>query len=448
MQNTTHTYQVSELVGELRRLVELSYGSIWIEGEISSLSRPASGHIYFALKDKQAQIKCAMFKTQANKMKAPLNGGDLVRVRGKISVYTARGDLQCIVQEVTPAGQGDLHAQFEALKAKLNEAGLFANERKRVLPPHPSNIGVITSESAAALRDVLSTLERRCKHVPITVYPAQVQGESAASTLCSAINTANQIGKSDVLILTRGGGSMEDLWCFNDEQLAYAIEQSEIPIITAIGHEIDFTIADFVADLRAATPTAAAEMVSQRYLADQQQLPLNWSRLQQAMHHALRTRMQLVDEQQGRLVHPRNRLMLARERIDGLKNRLFGGVKQSLNESNSALQRVTLRLQTHSPSTQVAAYQQRLHNIAEKMQTKQQNALSHYRRGLESIGAQLNAISPLATLQRGYSISRDDKGNILRVADDSQLDAEINVQLSEGALHCRVLKIDEKQNVQ
>ncbi|MFW5824439.1 MAG: exodeoxyribonuclease VII large subunit, partial [Marinobacter sp.] len=253
---------VSELARQVRHLLESSFMQVWVEGELSSLSRPSSGHWYFSLKDQRAQVRCAMFRGFNQRVRPLPKEGDQVRIRGRVSLYESRGDFQIIVEHMEPAGLGALQQAFDALKARLQAEGLFAPERKKPLPAMPRHIGVVTSPTGAAIHDILIVLGRRCPGIPVTLYPTPVQGQTATASIVAAIQRAVRHGQADVLIIGRGGGSLEDLWCFNEEAVARAIAACPIPTVSAVGHEVDVTIADFVADLRAPTPSAAAEKIS------------------------------------------------------------------------------------------------------------------------------------------------------------------------------------------
>ncbi len=438
MSSEARIYQVSELANEMRSLLEMSYASVWIEGELSTLSTPASGHIYFTIKDDNAQIRCAMFRSQVQRLPFKPSVGEHVKIRGKVSLYTARGDLQCIAQSMEKAGEGELHKAFELLKQKLLQQGLFDQSRKRTLPKFPGNIGVITSESAAALHDILTTLERRCPGVPITVYPSLVQGELASAQLIKAIELANEAQRSDVIILARGGGSLEDLWAFNNEQLAQAIVASKIPIISAVGHEVDFTIADFVADLRAPTPTAAAELVAPDVDGLVQKLAAIQHRMTRQTQRQLENYSQSIDAMQYRLVHPSTRLKEAQIKLEKAAQGLHRSMRQSLVQNQSQIDKLSKRL---DPRLLTQAVQQRQHELhrASSTFTQSFNRLIERRhQQLAHVGESLNLVNPLATLKRGYSITRDADQKIVNSADDSNVGQAVTVQLGEGSLECEV----------
>jgi len=436
-------YQVSDLVDQMRRLMEASYPQIWIEGELSSLSAPASGHLYFSLKDEHSQLRCAMFKNRAAISRYRPKAGDLVRVRARISVYSARGDLQCIVQHIEEAGEGLLQRRFEELKTKLDQAGLFNLAHKQALPGFAKHIGLITSPSGAAVKDVLSTLKRRCPGIPVTIYPAVVQGEDAAAALVSAIADAIQHQRCDVLILARGGGSLEDLWCFNDEALANAIFHCPIPIVSGIGHEVDFTIADLVADQRAPTPTAAAEMLSPDTVQLSKQLrnmavrlPLNVKRTQNRL-------AQNVDVSFRQLSHPRQQLKQNRERLQNKSRQLQRSTLQQLSRVRTEIGQTQHRLKSLSPHNRIEQHKKQSSSLTKRLVSAQRQRIKTDQQHYQIIASTLHAVSPLATLDRGFSIARDKNDAILRRATQSAIDDEISLQLKSGTLQCTVTDVQD-----
>jgi exodeoxyribonuclease VII large subunit len=346
-------YSVSELNSETRELIEGSFPLIWVEGEISNFARPASGHWYFTLKDEAAQVRCAMFRMRNRLIRFTPSNGMQVLVRAQVSLYEARGEFQLIAEHMEEAGAGALRRRFDALKHKLAEEGLFDEERKQPIPEVPLCIGVITSPSGAAIRDVLSVLQRRFPLIPVVVYPVPVQGDGAAQQIARLIKRVNQRKECDVVILCRGGGSLEDLWSFNEEVVARAIDKSRIPIVCGVGHEIDFTIADFVADLRAPTPSAAAELIT----PNQQE----WLDLLKGLQNRLTslTKQALIGQQQRlqwlgkRLQHPRQRLLAQAQRLDELEQRLTKATDHYLRHARAALGALHARLLHYSPAQQV-----------------------------------------------------------------------------------------------
>tara|TARA_R110002126_G_scaffold273866_1_gene418721 strand:+ start:263624 stop:264820 length:1197 start_codon:yes stop_codon:yes gene_type:complete len=398
MTNYSKTLTVSQLNRHVRRTLEEDIGLVFVQGEVSNLSKPASGHCYFSLKDAGAQLRCVFFKNRhtAISKQVLLHGQQLI-LRGTLSVYEARGDYQLIVESVEAAGEGDLYRKYEELKTKLTALGLFDPVRKKTWPAYPNRIGVITSPTGAAIRDVLITLERRFPLADVRIYPCDVQGKQAAPQLVHAIKRANLDASCDVLLLVRGGGSLEDLWSFNDEALAYAIAESVLPIISGVGHETDFTIADFIADHRAATPTAAAEAVT----PDQVQLHAHCTRLHQRLRIAM---TRFLEQQQQHLAYASKHVRAP---------------KYLLQSHSQTLDYLTRQLHSLVPR-----------HLDEKKQILQQLALT------------LHALSPLATLNRGYAIAKQGK-HVLRRSQDVPIGSQLNLQLAEGALTCEVLNYDE-----
>ena len=439
MNHSPTIYQVSDLTNEMRRLMETSYPEIWIEGELSSLSTPASGHLYFSLKDNQSQLRCAMFKGRASINRYHPKAGDLVRVRAKISIYPARGDLQCIVQHIEEAGEGLLQRRFEELKNALNQQGLFDQTHKKNIPAHPKHIGIVTSPSGAAVKDILSTLKRRCPGIPVTIYPATVQGDTASKSIVAAISNAVQHKQCDVIILSRGGGSMEDLWCFNEEQLAKTIFGCPIPVVSGVGHEVDITIADLVADLRAPTPTAAAELISpdtSHLLANLQSMHF---RLPRSMERILQRSAQQVDISARQLVHPSQQLRQKRSDLENITKRLGHSIKRNNSWHQSKLKQCKQRFNT--PRKLVIQKKNKVEALAQRLKLSQNNQFAQLSQKFDSLGEQLNLVSPLATLGRGFSIARDQSDAILRSKNQIKTDQSIEVQLSDGKLDCTVTNI-------
>ncbi len=443
MTDNPRIYQVSELANEMRNLLEMSYASVWIEGELSTLSKPASGHLYFTIKDDEAQIRCAMFRNQVLRLPFTPVVGEQVKIKGKLSIYTARGDLQCIAQSMEKAGEGELFKAFEMLKQKLSQQGLFDHARKRSLPQYPRNIGVISSPSAAALQDILTTLKRRCPGIPITLYPSLVQGDKAAEQLIAAIKLANEAQRSDVLILARGGGSIEDLWGFNNEALAFAIAESEIPIISAVGHEVDFTIADFVADLRAPTPTAAAELVAPDLDSLQQKLLSARHRLLRQTQRVFESYAQNVDAISYRLVHPATRIRNSKEQLQRLGDALNRQFNQQFSLQHNRLLGLGKRLNPQVLRDRVTIREDELARASQALCRTAQRQLKQHQEQLVHAGESLNLVNPLATLERGYSITRDDQQQIVRSASQNLLGKTVSVQLKQGRLECHVEKVLE-----
>ncbi len=439
-------YSVSRLNREVRVLLERGFGTLWLEAEISNLARPSSGHWYFSLKDAGAQVRCCMFRQRNMLCTFAAKDGQKVLVRARIGLYEPRGEYQLVIEHMEEAGLGALQRQFEQLAAKLSAEGLFAPERKRPLPTLPRRIGIITSPTGAAVRDILHVLERRFAAIPVLIYPVPVQGASAAAEIRAAIVMAGLRAECDVLILARGGGSLEDLWSFNDEALARAIIASPIPIITGIGHEIDFTIADFAADMRAPTPSAAAEIVvpdSQEWLMS---LGRSAARLQRALLRTVQSRAERLRWLVGRaaLVSPAARLAQQSQRLDELEQRLSRSMRRLLAERRSALSERRSALWQASPIARVQAAVARHGFLVTRLRSAALAAVRRSRERFVPLLRTLNAVSPLATLQRGYAIVATAEGRILRDAADAAPGSIIEARLARGTVRAKVEKPPEK----
>lgn len=428
---------VSQLNGRARMLLEDVFAQVWVEGEISNLARPASGHLYFTLKDRQAQVRCALFRQNALRVREILRDGLAVRVRGKVSLYEGRGDFQLILDLVEPAGDGALRLAFEALKEKLAAEGLFAVERKRPLPAHPQRIGIVSSPTGAVIRDIVSVFRRRAPQVELTLVPTAVQGREAVAQIVHALELADRQG-FDALILARGGGSLEDLWCFNEEAVARAVAACATPLVSAVGHETDVTIADFVADLRAPTPSAAAELLAPDSSDLQRRLDGLQRRLQLRMQHLLATRRLQLDGLRRRLRHPGERLQQQAQRLDDLELRLRRAMQRHLQDSAERLARLDTRLAAQHPERLLGLLRQRLEHLGERLPRAMQGTLRERRQRLEAAAQTLQAVSPLATLGRGYAILLDDRGRAIRAAAQTQPGQHLHARLAEGGLELRV----------
>ena len=383
---------VSQLNRQAKTLLESGLARLWVEGELSNLARPASGHLYFSLKDKSAQVRAAFFRQRQRGPTIGLKDGDQVLVYGRVSIYEARGDYQLIVEQLEPAGEGALKRQFEVLKKMLAAEGLFDEDRKQELPRMPERIGVITSPTGAAIRDIISILRRRFPSIPVVIYPAAVQGDAAPPELITALETAIRRDECDVLIIGRGGGSLEDLWAFNDEKLARAIAESSIPIISAVGHEIDFTIADFVADVRAPTPSGAAELV----VPDRD----DWLRS-----------------------------------INSLAARIARLGQRAIEDRGQTLDWLARRLAQSSPSATLQRSMSRLGSLRQRLMAGARSSLADNTHRLELAMRGLHAVSPLATLDRGYAIVEDaQSGKVLMSASDTAAGDDIRARLAHGEL--------------
>lgn len=433
---------VSELNHQARHLLESSFMQVWVEGELSGFSRPSSGHWYFSLKDQKCQIRCAMFRGANQRIRTLPREGDQIRIRGKVTLYENRGDFQIIVEHLEPAGLGALQQAFEALKARLQGEGLFDPARKKPIPATPRHIGVITSPTGAAIHDILTVLKRRCPAIPITLYPTAVQGQPATADIVQAIARAQQHGLADVLIIGRGGGSLEDLWCFNEEAVARAIAACPIPTVSAVGHEVDVTIADFVADLRAPTPSAAAEKISPdqqdwlRRLAEQQgRLGQSARRLLQRLHNQL-------GHLSARLRDPRRELLEKAQRMDELELRLNKAIRDRLDQQKQKTDYLIQRMSAQSPRRTLKTVKEQTQQLEERLTLAPRHQLRQKDERLQHIAQTLHVVSPLATLGRGYAIVKDDNDRIVRKAGDLETGSQITARLGHGSVSARVTEIN------
>jgi len=428
---------VSQLNNRARLLLEDVFSGIWVEGEISNLARPASGHIYFTLKDSQAQVRCALFRQNAARVRQALRDGLAVKVRGKVSLFEGRGDYQLILDSVEPAGDGALRLAFEALKEKLGSEGLFASERKVRLPAHPKRIGIVSSPTGAVIRDIVSVFRRRAPHVALTLIPTAVQGREATGQIVRALQLADRQG-FDALILARGGGSLEDLWCFNEELVARAVAACETPIVSAVGHETDVSISDFVADVRAPTPSAAAELLAPDSGDLVQRLASLHRRLQLTIRGRLAREQMRVDGLTRRIRHPGERLRQHAQRLDDLELRLQRALERQVNNRQERLARLQTRLAAQHPGRSLMLLRQRLDSLAVRLPRAMREGLKERRLSLRSQVQTLNAVSPLATLGRGYSILLDEQGRAIRNAAQTHPGQRLKARLGEGELDVRV----------
>lgn len=436
-------FTVTRLNSAVRMILEQDLGLVWLTGELSNLAMPSSGHWYFSLKDLGAQVRCAMFKGNNRRVAFRPQDGMQVLVQARVSLYEPRGDYQLIIESMQPAGDGVLALRFEELKRRLGAEGLFDEGRKRPLPREPRAVGLVTSATGAALHDMLTVLKRRAPDLPVFIYPTQVQGSAAIGQIVAAIALANRRAEVDVLIVGRGGGSLEDLWCFNEEVVARAIANSAIPVISAVGHEVDVTISDFAADLRAPTPSAAAELVAPDQSARAQRLAHLWQRLVQAMNrHQTAARHGFVLLQK-RLDHqdPKRRLEQQSQRLDELSARLQQLLNQRLHQGERRLANLELRLQANSPE-RLLAIGRRRHQLAQErlhaLIAKRQDQASHR---LAMLTARLDGVSPLATLGRGYSITRTQSGDVINRAAQVNAGQTLVTTLAEGHLQVRVEEV-------
>jgi exodeoxyribonuclease VII large subunit len=433
-------YTPSRLNREARVLLERGFPALWVEGEISNLSRPSSGHWYFSLKDEHAQLRCAMFRQRNLLARFTAKDGMHVQVRGRISLYEPRGEYQFIVDHIEEAGEGALRRQFEVLKAKLAAEGLFATERKRSLPRLPRRIGVITSPTGAAIRDILHVLQRRFCAIPVLIYPVQVQGTAASVQIARAIHVASIRRECDVLILARGGGSLEDLWPFNEERVARAIVASAIPIVSGIGHEVDFTIADFAADARAPTPSGAAELVApdcNEWLRNVAGLARRLSSVAQRSLGSHSNRLVWLGrrlEQQ----HPGLGLRQRAQRLDEIEQRLLRSLRHGIAQRQALLLHQSSALRQASPALRVQAATGRLIRLHAEASATMRSRLERLNQRLAVAGGKLNAVSPLATLERGYAIVTDAAGRVLTDAGALKAGDTVQARLARGQFEARV----------
>ncbi|MFW5443705.1 MAG: exodeoxyribonuclease VII large subunit [Methylococcaceae bacterium] len=437
-------YSVSELNRETKHLLSEHFYFIKVEGEISNLSTPSSGHIYFTLKDQKAQVRCAMFKSQQRRLGFKPTNGTRVILSAQVSLYEARGDYQLIADNMQEAGKGDLQLAFERLKTKLLNEGLFDPELKQAIPEIPKQIGIITSPTGAAIHDILTVLKRRFPSIPVLIYPTAVQGEKSKFEITKAIELANQQKKVDVILLSRGGGSLEDLWAFNEECVARAIVKSKIPIVSAIGHEIDFTIADFVADLRAPTPSVAAE----HSVPDQQA----WLSTFQSIEYQLQQiiQRQLLQYQQSlswlsrqlQQQHPGRQYQRHAQTLDNLELRIIRAIKSKINQNKSLLENKNTLLQKHNPVNQITRYQQQQQYLRNRLNMAIKHKLESLQRKHFALIQTLNAVSPLATLERGYAIVSELNTSIV-ISSSQQLSVNdmIKTRLASGEIISQIKEI-------
>jgi len=434
-------YTVSRLNREVRFLLEGNFPAMWVEGEISNFAAPHSGHWYFSLKDANAQVRCAMFRPQNRHLGFLPKDGMQVLMKARVSLYEGRGDFQLLAEHLEEAGEGKLRQEFEALKKRLAAEGLFAPDHKKKLPLFPSKIGVITSPTGAAIRDILSVLKRRYPCAAVIIYPTLVQGDLAAENIVRAINIANQRNECDVLILARGGGSLEDLWPFNEEKVAYAIYRSTLPTISGIGHEVDFTIADFVVDLRAPTPSAAAELIT----PDKNELLETLNQHKRNFLRRIKQQLQQLQQQLSWIQkhlqqqHPKRKLAERAQQLDLFELTLVRLQTQFLNDHHAKLHTLSAKLLGLTPNHHIRDIQHRLSLYQQHLQNNMTSAIQQTQQRFANLAATLDALSPLGTLKRGFAIVTLEKNqHILQRASEAKTGDKVKVQLMEGSLHCRV----------
>ncbi|MDM8547380.1 exodeoxyribonuclease VII large subunit [Candidatus Venteria ishoeyi] len=438
--------KVSELNQKARALLETQFPILWVEGEISNLARPASGHLYFSLKDAQAQVRCAMFRYRAQLNTCQPKNGLQVIVRARVSLYEGRGEFQLIVEHIQAAGEGLLQQRFAALKQRLLAEGLFEAVGKRPLPLLAQGIAIITSASGAAIHDVLSVLQRRFPAIPVYIYPVAVQGENAAGEIISALKKANASSLNDVILLTRGGGSLEDLWPFNDERLARTIASSRLPVVSAIGHETDFSISDFVADARAPTPSAAAELLS----PDVSVWLDSFIRIEQNLIRQLKNKIQFLQQKQAllsaRVQHPQSRLNDFSQRLDNFELRLHHAIHKTLQQNQYRLARQAQHLLDLQPAQQLESLSKQLDYLQARLLREIKQHLQTHQQAAANLGKRLDTVSPLATLQRGYSIVTDARAKkVLHRIEMIKTGQKLQIKFVDGVARCVVesKQIDE-----
>jgi exodeoxyribonuclease VII large subunit len=433
---------VRELVSQIKKLVEKNYDFVWVEGEVSGLRRPGSGHLYFSLKDSDASLRAVLFRHQAAMLRFALEDGLKVLCQGRVSVYGPRGDLQLVVDTVEPQGAGALALAFEQIKKRLEAEGLFAAERKQALPDLPKRIAVVTSPTGAAIRDFLNVLHRRFAGVEVAIYPVLVQGDEAPKQMIQAIEDLTEWAWPEVIVLTRGGGSPEDLWAFNDESLARAIAACPIPIVSAVGHEIDLSISDMVADLRAPTPSAAAELLVKPQAELAGRLAGLSARLVQSGARLIsRRRAELTALSRG-LVDPRRRLADKRLRVDDLLSRAASAMRAGLHDKARDLWSGREGLMEQRPDHRLAVTKARLVELTHRLGGAGVQEITSRRALLDGLNGRLRALSPLAVLGRGYALAIGPDGKVLRDAAQTNVGDVLNLRLAKGALTAEVLEKD------
>ena len=439
-------YSVSQLNQSVRLMLENQLGAVWLTGEISNFSQPVSGHWYLSLKDENAQVRCAMFRMKNLRVSFRPTNGMQVLVRANVSLYEPRGDYQLIIESMHLAGEGLLMQQFEALKLKLAAEGLFAQHLKKNLPHFSKAVGIITSKTGAALQDILHILQRRDPSLKIIIYPTAVQGKDAATDIAQMIELANQRQEVDVLIVGRGGGSLEDLWCFNEEMVARAIFHSHLPVISAVGHETDVTIADFVADVRAPTPSVAAELVSRNQTELLQQLQYRRQRLEIALDRLFAEKRQKLKHLSLRLhnQHPQAQLRIQQQLITQLSHRLQQTLRHHWQKTAENLTALSMRLYKNPLPLRLQQYEQQLAQLKVRLNSHMNLTLSLQQKQLAHLCGKLDSLSPLKVLARGYSITQNQQNFTIRSIKDVNVGEHIKTRLTDGNIISQVIRLEEK----
>ena len=440
-------YSVSQLNQSVRLMLENQLGAVWLTGEISNFSQPVSGHWYLSLKDENAQVRCAMFRMKNLRVSFRPTNGMQVLVRANVSLYEPRGDYQLIIESMHLAGEGLLMQQFEALKLKLAAEGLFAQHLKKNLPHFSKAVGIITSKTGAALQDILHILQRRDPSLKIIIYPTAVQGKDAATEIAQMIELANQRQEVDVLIVGRGGGSLEDLWCFNEEMVARAIFHSHLPVTSAVGHETDVTIADFVADVRAPTPSAAAELVSRNQTELLQQLQYRRQRLEIALDRLFAEKQQKLKHLSLRLhnQHPQAQLRIQQQLIMQLSHRLQQTLRHHWQKTAENLTALSIRLYKNPLPLRLQQYEQQLAQLKVRLNSHMNLTLSLQQKQLAHLCGKLDSLSPLKVLARGYSITQNQQNFTIRSMKDVNVGEQIKTRLPDGDIISQVIRLEEKE---
>lgn len=441
-QTNSRIYTVSSLNAQVRLVLENEMGVVWLIGELSNFSMPVSGHWYFTLKDSRAQVKCAMFKGSNRHVTFKPANGNQVLVKARLSLYEPRGDYQLIIESMQPEGDGRLQQQFEQLKMSLAAEGLFAQSLKQTLPEQPKRVGIITSKTGAALHDILQVLQRRDPSLPIVIYPTMVQGEGSAISIAQAIGRANARQECDVLIVGRGGGSLEDLWAFNEEIVARTIAASQIPIVSAVGHEVDVTIADFVADVRAPTPSAAAELISRDMTHQTQLLDRKKQQLRHAIRSYLSQSLRQATQLQHRLErqHPQLRLNQKQQHLDEISQRLVQAMQKKIQKHQQHIDSNNYKISLYSPATLVSNAQRNLERSERRLYDALDRKLLNAKHKLAVAAEKLETVSPLATLARGYSITRNEQGDVIRNTSQVKHGDKLITTVTDGDIHSCIIK--------
>jgi exodeoxyribonuclease VII large subunit len=441
-----HILQVSELTRKVRFILESELNTVWLTGEISNFVAASSGHWYLSLKDNKSQVRCAMFKGNNQRVRLANNAkprnGQQVLVRAKVSLYEPRGDFQLIIEQLDDAGEGLLRQQYEQLKNKLNALGIFSQAHKQQIPTTIQRVGIVTSPTGAAVKDILTVLKRRNPNIQVTIYPALVQGQYASNDICHAIAQANSRQECDVLIVGRGGGSLEDLWPFNEEIVVQAIYDSVIPTISAVGHEVDTTLSDYAADLRAPTPSAAAELVSSDSDELMKKITMLTLRLNNAITRNNNVLIQKLSHTQHRLTqaHPEQQLRIHQQKSDELNLRLTQVIKRILLQTKQQPQQLAQRLNRLSPNRKLVEYQTIVTQLKQRLINAQQNNVQHKSELFVHLIEQLQLVSPLATIARGYGVVRDTEDKVISSVKQISVNDEISVQISDGIIKAKVIE--------